>query len=95
MKDLKLKRTQPNLWTNLINRTIDIQQIKKNWKSMYKVNGELSPCDITYSGRVSSREGDIHNFAFLAQMSYCRPFSSVVRKLFTFSSSSWKRIVGF
>ena len=26
---------------------------------MYKVNGELSPCDITYSGRVPSREGDI------------------------------------
>ena len=30
---------------------------------MYKVNGELSSCDITYSGRVPSREGDIHNFA--------------------------------
>ena len=29
----------------------------------YKVNGELSSCDITYSGRVPSREGDIHNFA--------------------------------
>ena len=28
-----------------------------------KVNGELSSCDITYSGRVPSREGDIHNFA--------------------------------
>ena len=36
---------------------------KKIWKSMYKVNGELSSCDITYSGRVPSREGDIHNFA--------------------------------
>ena len=32
-------------------------------KSMYKVNEELSSCDITYSGRVPSREGDIHNFA--------------------------------
>ena len=32
-------------------------------ESMYKVNGELSVCDITYSGRVPSREGDIHNFA--------------------------------
>ena len=32
---------------------------------MYKVNGELSSCDITYSGRVSSREGDTHNFAFV------------------------------
>ena len=32
-------------------------------KSMYKVNGELSFCDIKYSGRVPSREGDIHNFA--------------------------------
>ena len=31
---------------------------------MYKVNGELSFCDITYSGRVPSREGDIHNFAY-------------------------------
>ena len=31
-------------------------------KSMYKVNGESS-CDITYSGRVPSKEGDIHNFA--------------------------------
>ena len=30
---------------------------------MYKVNGELSSCDITYSGRVPSREGDKHNFA--------------------------------
>ena len=30
---------------------------------MYKVNGELSSCDITYSGRDPSREGDIHNFA--------------------------------
>ena len=28
---------------------------------MYKVNGELSSCDITYSGRVPSRQGDIHN----------------------------------
>ena len=26
---------------------------------MYKVNGEMSSCDITYSGRVPSREGDI------------------------------------
>ena len=31
---------------------------------MYKVNGELSSCDITYSGRVPSREGDTHNFAY-------------------------------
>ena len=30
---------------------------------MYKVNGELSSCDITYPDRVPSREGDIHNFA--------------------------------
>ena len=35
---------------------------KKLWKSMYTVNGELSFCDITYSGRVPSREGDIYNF---------------------------------
>ena len=39
------------------------KKILKLWKSMYKVNGELSSCDITYSGRVPSREGDIHNFA--------------------------------
>ena len=51
-----------HLWMNLIKRTIDINN-KKLWKSMYKVNGELSSCDITYSGRVPSREGDIHNFA--------------------------------
>ena len=43
----------------LIKRTTDIQE-KKN---IYKVNGELSSCDITYSGRVPSREGEIHNFA--------------------------------
>ena len=30
---------------------------------MYKVNGDLTSCDITYSGRVPSREGDIHSFA--------------------------------
>ena len=39
------------------------RKIKKFWKSMYNVNGELSSCDITYSGRVPSREGDKHNFA--------------------------------
>ena len=45
--------------------------IYKLWKctcNVYKVNGELSSCDITYSGRFSSREGDnrdmIHNFAY-------------------------------
>ena len=31
---------------------------------MYKINGELSSCDITYSGRVPPREDDIHNFAY-------------------------------
>ena len=36
------------------------KKIWKCWKSMYKVNGELSSCDITCSGRVPSREGDIH-----------------------------------
>ena len=30
-----------------------------------------------------------------AQVSYCCPFLSVVLKRFTFSSSSWKRMVGF
>ena len=39
------------------------KKIWKFWKSMYKVNGELSSCDIKCSGRVPSREGDIHNFA--------------------------------
>ena len=40
------------------------RKVKKNWKSMYKVNGELSSChDITDSGIVPSREGDVHNFA--------------------------------
>ena len=39
------------------------RKIKNCEKSMYKVNGELSSCDITYSGRVPSREGDIHNYA--------------------------------
>ena len=51
-----------HLWMNLIKMTIDIQEEEKR-KSMYKVNGELSSCDITYSGRVPSREGNIHNFA--------------------------------
>ena len=30
---------------------------------MYKVNGELFSCDITYSGIVPSREGDIQSLA--------------------------------
>ena len=50
-----------NLWMNLIKRTIDIQENCE--KFMYKVSGELYSCDITYSGRVQSREGDTHNFA--------------------------------
>ena len=51
---------------NLINRTIDIQEKRNIVKiyDMYKVNGELSSCDITYFVRVPSREGgDIHNSA--------------------------------
>ena len=52
-----------HLCMNLIKRTIDSQERKKLWKSMYKINGELSSWDITYSARVPSREGDIHNFA--------------------------------
>ena len=31
---------------------------------MYEVNEELSPCDITCSRWVPSREGDVHNFAY-------------------------------
>ena len=48
----------------MINWTIDIQEGKKEKKrnSMYKVNGELFSCDITNSGIVPSREGDIQNF---------------------------------
>ena len=34
-------------------KSIDIQEKKiKNEKSMYKVNGELSSCDITYSAEL-------------------------------------------
>ena len=51
-----------HLWMNLIKRTIDIQEEKK-MKIYDKVNGELSACDITYSGGVPSREGDLQNFA--------------------------------
>ena len=36
---------------------------KEKEKYMYNVNGELFSCDITDSGRVPSREGDIQNFA--------------------------------
>ena len=48
---------------NLINWTIDIQEEFFFWKSVYKVNGELFSCDITDSGTVPSREGDIQTFA--------------------------------
>ena len=37
------------------------RKIKKLRNFMYKVNGELFSCDITDSGRVPSREGDIQN----------------------------------
>ena len=46
-----------------IKRTIDIQENVKIVKIYVQVNGELSSCDITDSGRVPSREGDINNFA--------------------------------
>ena len=45
------------LWLNLINWAIDIQE------KMYKVNGEFFSCNITDSGIVPTREGDIQNFA--------------------------------
>ena len=35
---------------------------------MYKVNGELFSCDITDSGIVPSREGDIQNFAQISSL---------------------------
>ena len=41
---------------------------KKNFnflKSMYKVNGELSSCDITYSGRVPSMQGGRHTQLYI------------------------------
>ena len=45
----------------------------KLWKYMYKVNGELSSCDITYSGRVPSREGDIHNLCIITSLKWSYP----------------------
>ena len=58
-------------WMNLIKRTNDIQeQLKNMWNYMYKVNGELSSCDITYSGRVPSKEGDIHNFCIITSLKW-------------------------
>ena len=41
---------------------IDIQENLKILK-FYKVSGELFSCDITDSGIVLSREGEIQNFA--------------------------------
>ena len=37
---------------------------------MYKVNGELSSCDITYSGRVQSREGDITQLCIITSLKW-------------------------
>ena len=52
-----------HLCLNLINWTIDIQERKKKLVKFYvQVNGELFSCDITDSGIVPSREGDIQNF---------------------------------
>ena len=42
-----------------IQEKLKIVKILCNRQSMES----LSSCDITYSGRVPSREGDIHNFA--------------------------------
>ena len=48
----------------MINWTIDIQEFfLGEILYLYKVNGELFSCDITNSGIVPSREGDIQNFA--------------------------------
>ena len=63
---LGLRWLHMHLWLNLTNWIIDIQEklrILKKKKSMYKVNEELFSSDITHSGRVPSREGDIQNFA--------------------------------
>ena len=40
---------------------------------MYKINGELFSCDITDSGIVPSREGDIQNFALLVLLTLKGP----------------------
>ena len=42
---------------------------------MYKVNGELFSCDITDSGIVLSREGDIQNFAELVLLNGLSKFA--------------------
>ena len=42
---------------------------------MYKVNGELFSCDITDSGIVPSREGDIQNFAQLVLLNWLSKFA--------------------
>ena len=63
---LKYVRAEMNVHTlmnELDQKDLISKKNKKLWKAMYKVNGELSSCDITYSGRVPSREGDIHKFA--------------------------------
>ena len=54
---------------------IDIQERKKKWNSMYKVNGELFFCDITLSGIVPSREGDIQHFAWLVLLNGLSKFA--------------------
>ena len=53
-----------HLSLNLMDLTIEIHENIKIVKFYDKVNGELFSCDITDSGRVPSREGDIQNFAF-------------------------------
>ena len=42
---------------------------------MYKVNGELFSCDITDSGIIPSREGDIQNFAKLVLLNGLSKFA--------------------
>ena len=42
---------------------------------MYKVNGELFSCDITDSGRVLSRKGNIENFAQLVLLNGLSKFA--------------------
>ena len=45
-----------HLWLHLIHWPIDI--LEKS-RMLYKVSGDLFPCGITDSGRITSREGDI------------------------------------
>ena len=58
---------------------------------MYNVNGEVSSCDITYSGRVPSGEGDIHKLCIITSLKWiiqiCSNFYCWVCKIAFYSSN--------